>query len=233
MAETNENVASGEDIVKLIKQRADTYGLLARLYRKEVDAETLQELQSMRFPVATGSEDVDKGYRSMYNYLKGAWDDSVNELAIDFVRTFIGHGVNGYSAAYPYESVYTSERRLMMQEARKEVLKTFRANHLKRGSWTEGEDHIALELEFMQRLNLRAAEDLEKDDQDAALEELEKQLEFLRNHLLNWLPMLTADMHKFAHTEFYQGLATLTKGYVELDEKILSELVGESELEEG
>ena len=54
----------------------------------------------------------------------------MTELAIDYVRTFIGHGVNGYSAAYPYESVYTSERRLMMQEARAEVLKTLRENRL-------------------------------------------------------------------------------------------------------
>ena len=45
---------------------------------------------------------------SCSDYLKRAWDDSVTELAIDYVSTFIGHGVNGYSAAYPYESVYTS-----------------------------------------------------------------------------------------------------------------------------
>ena len=228
-----DNQASLEDITSLIKQRADTYGLLARLYRKEVDEETLRELQGMRFPTATGSEDIDKGYRLLYNYLRGAWEDSVRELAIDFVRTFIGHGVNAYSAAYPYESVYTSERRLMMQDARKEVLEAFRANHLKRDRWTEGEDHIALELEFMQRLSIRAAEALEAGDEDEAAHQLEEQLTFLRNHLLNWLPMLMADMHKFAKTDFYQGLATLTLGYVEFDEGVLSELIGESELQEG
>ena len=53
------------------------------------------------------------------DYLKTAWDDSVLQARHhDFVRTFISHGVNAYSAAYPYESVYTSERHLMVQEAR-------------------------------------------------------------------------------------------------------------------
>ena len=116
------------DLVALMNMRARTYGLLANLFREEVDADSLRELQAMRFPTATGNAKVDEGYHLLYDYLKTAWDDSVTELAIDFVRTFIGHGVNAYSAAYPYESVYTSERRLMMQEARAEVLQTLREN---------------------------------------------------------------------------------------------------------
>ena len=222
--------ATTEDIAALISQRAETYGLLSRLYRKEVDEELMGELRAMKFPTATGSDDIDEGYRQMYEYLRRSWSDSVRELAIDFVRTFVGHGVNGYSAAYPYESVYTSERRLMMQDARKEVLETFRANNLKRDRWTEGEDHIALELEFMQRLSLRAVEALERGDEDDALHQLTEQLTFLREHLLNWLPMMVADMHKFSATEFYQGLATLTIGYAEFDEGVLAELTGESDV---
>lgn len=126
----------------------------------------------MRFPTATGNDRVDAGYRMLFDYLRLSWDDSVRELAIDYVRTFIGHGVNGYSAAYPFESVYTSERRLMMQEARAEVLATLRENGLKRGTWTEGEDHIALELEFMQRMSMRTAEALQAGDEDTAIKEL-------------------------------------------------------------
>jgi TorA maturation chaperone TorD len=62
------------------------------------------------------------------------------------VRAFIGHGNNAYSAAYPYESVYTSEKRLMMQDARDEVLAIYRSCHLdKAASWKENEDHIAVE----------------------------------------------------------------------------------------
>lgn len=229
---TNENTsaqeksAAGEDeIITLMENRARTYGLLSRLYLKEVDKECLDELQGMRFPTATGNAKVDEGYHQMYDYLRGAWDDSITELAIDFVRTFIGHGVNGYSAAYPYESVYTSERRLMMQEARAEVLQTFRENNLKRGRWNEGEDHVALELEFMQRMALRTVEDLKAGKEDDAIEKLRTQHTFVQDHLLNWLPMLTSDMRMYARTLFYQGLAQLTMGWVEEDADVLAELL--------
>lgn len=209
----------------LMVDRARTYGMLARLFRVEVDRDTLKELQGMRFPTATGSSAVDEGYRMMFNYLRTAWDDSVTELAIDYVRTFIGHGVNGYSAAYPFESVYTSERRLLMQEARAEVLETLRENNLKRGSWNEGEDHIALELEFMQRTSLRCADALDAGNEDEAIKQLNVQHMFMKDHLLNWIPLFVADVHKFSKTGFYRGLGTLLWGYVEFDEGIVSELL--------
>lgn len=215
----------GVDLTALMTLRARTYGMLSRLFLKEVDEKTLEELCSMRFPTATGNKDVDEGYRMLFEYLKLSWDDTVRELAIDYVRTFIGHGVNGYSAAYPFESVYTSERRLLMQEARAEVLQTLRENGLKRGSWTEGEDHIALELEFMQRMSMRAGEALKAGDEDAAIAHLRTQQTFMRDHLLNWLPMLVADMEKFSQTKFYQGLAKLTMGYLEEDSSVVDELL--------
>ena len=216
------------DLVALMNMRARTYGLLANLFREEVDADSLRELQAMRFPTATGNAKVDEGYHLLYDYLKTAWDDSVTELAIDFVRTFIGHGVNAYSAAYPYESVYTSERRLMMQEARAEVLQTLRENGLKRGAWNE--DHVALEFEFMQRMSLRAAEALAAGDEDEAVGQLRTQRTFLHDHLLNWLPLLTNDMRLFSRTLFYQGLAQLAMGFAEEDASILAELLDSVEV---
>ena len=116
-----EGAAASEDVnlVELMNARARSYGMLARLFREEVDLPTLRELQKMRFPQATGNAAADEGYHQLYDYLKRAWDDSVTELAIDYVSTFIGHGVNGYSAAYPYESVYTSEEHLLMQDPRR------------------------------------------------------------------------------------------------------------------
>lgn len=221
----NNTEASTLDLVDFMNARAKTYGMLARLFRVEVDRETLRELQGMRFPTATGDSAIDEGYRLLYSYLRTAWDDSITELAIDFVRTFIGHGVNGYSAAYPFESVYTSERRLLMQEARAEVLQTLRDNNLKRGAWNEGEDHIALELEFMQRMSLKAAEALLKGDEDEAVALLHTQHDFMEAHLLNWLPMLAMDMLKFSQTDFYRGLAKLTWSYVEYDETVVQEML--------
>lgn len=217
------------DLVALMNMRARTYGLLANLFREEVDADSLRELQAMRFPTATGNAKVDEGYHLLYDYLKTAWDDSVTELAIDFVRTFIGHGVNAYSAAYPYESVYTSERRLMMQER---APKCCRAARERFEAWRmeRGRGHVALEFEFMQRMSLRAAEALAAGDEDEAVGQLRTQRTFLHDHLLNWLPLLTNDMRLFSRTLFYQGLAQLAMGFAEEDASILAELLDSVEV---
>lgn len=224
-AETAEAAGGYAEVAEAMRGRAAMYGMFAHLYRKEVDKDILGQMQQMRFPTATGNKYVDEGYRDLYRYLRTAWDDSLRELAVDYVRTFIGHGVNGYSAAYPYESVYTSERRLMMQEARAEVLKVFRENHLKRDRWTEGEDHVSIEFEFMQRMALRTAEALERGDEDEAVAELRTQLSFIDEHLLNWIPMFVTDIMQFSQTSFYKGLGKLTLGYLETDRDLVQELL--------
>lgn len=218
-------IEEAAELAAMMDQRARTYGMLSRLFREEVDMDLIREMQGMRFPTATGNAAADEGYRQLYDYLRGAWEDSPRELAIDYVRTFIGHGVNGYSAAYPYESVYTSERRLLMQEARAEMLATLRENGLKRGNWNEAEDHIALQLEFMQRMSLRCAEALRAGDDDAAVNAVRTMADFLDKHLMNWVPMLVTDMRLYSKTLFYQGLAQLLAGFLQQDEAVLSELV--------
>lgn len=152
------------------RKRAAVYGLLSRIYRVEMNQEFLDELKGMRFPASTGNELVDEGYRMMATYLASAWENTALELAIDYVQTFIGNGVNSFAAAYPFESVYTSEKRLMMQEARDQVLALYREHGLeKQESWHDGEDHIALEMEFMQVLANRTADALEQGNEAEAV----------------------------------------------------------------
>lgn len=125
-------------LAELTAQRSAVYRLLARLYRVEVDEEFLAELKAMRFPAATGNTAVDAGYRAIATYLSGADAHAITDLAVDYVRAFIGHGVDAYSAAYPFESVYTSPKRLMMQEARDEVLAVYRSEGLDKLPQLEG-----------------------------------------------------------------------------------------------
>ena len=219
-----------EQLASVMDGRAKTYGLLARLYRVEVDRPLLDELRGMRFPTNTGNAHVDAGYDLMYRYLKNVWEDAPLDLARDYVRTFIGHGVNGHAAAYPYESVHTSEKRLLMQQARAEVLAIYRANNLKKeGHWRDCEDHIAVELEFMQVMCVRAAELLRAGDEDGAAGNLATQRSFVSEHLANWVPMLAADMLRFSETELYRGLAELTLGFVQVEGELLDELLADSE----
>ena len=226
MPDQTEEVVEGCELVDFMTRRARTYGLLARIFRVEVDGKFLEELRHLKFPTSTGNEHVDYGYRTMYNYLKGTWEDTLLDLARDYARTFIGHGNNGRSAAYPFESVHTSEKRLLMQDARDEVLAIYRANLLKKGEeWNDCEDHIALELEFMQVMSERTAKDLKEGKEDEAVEMLKTQRAFVGQHLANWVPMFVSDIKYFSQTDLYIGAGELLLGFVQTEVEALDDLL--------
>lgn len=225
-ADDADNQMTPEDLADAFEVRAETYGMLSRLYIKEVDQEYLDELCEMRFPVESGNQLMNDGYYHIAKYLSNEWVDPITKLGVDFSATFMGGGVDTYSAAYPFESVYTSEKRLTMQGARDEVLAIYRANGLeKSSSWTVGEDHIAVELEFMRILVARSMSALRGNDLDKAMHLLVTQQNFLNDHIRVWVPVFTADMRRFSKTMFYQGLAELTEGFLQTEAALLADLI--------
>ena len=228
-ANTTEEITLDE-FAQTNESRAKAYGLLSRLYAKEVDDELLEQLRKTAFPVHSGSVLTDEGNRLMATYLSNIWSGTLQELAVDYVHAFIGSGMDAFSAAYPYESVYTSPKRLMMQEARDEVLAIYHAYGLDKSSeWEESEDHVAAELEFMQVLCARTTEALKAGDEDKAAQLLQTQKNFLEDHLASWTPMMTVDIRRLAKTKFYLGLADLTDGFLAEDEAFLNEVLGDEE----
>ena len=218
------------EFADVLRGRMATYQFLSRLFRVEVDQELYDTLLGMRFPANTGNDLVDEGYRLICGYLSHADGAVLTELAVDYVHAFIGSGNDGFSAAYPFESVYTSPKRLMMQDARDEVLVLYHAAGLdKQESWKEGEDHIALELEFEQILIERAVQAIESGDEEACRKLLLSQRNFLEDHLLAWYPMMAKDMEKFPKTDFYRGLGKLTLGFLKNDLEFLDEVLGRGE----
>jgi TorA maturation chaperone TorD len=220
---------SFEELLALNLKRATTYAMLARLYRIEIDQQYLAELRSAKYPVATGNESADTGYHLIAKYVNNLWENSGADLARDFTRSFIGQGMNTFSAAYPYESVYTSQKRLLMQDARDEVLALLRSEGFdKNDTWKETEDHIALELEFMQVLALRTVDALRADNEHKVVSLLRTQHNFLVDHLVSWTPLFTADVRRFAQTTLYQGLAYLTDGFLQTDREFLEGALAEN-----
>ena len=219
-------------LVGLNEQRENMYGLLSRLYKVEMDADFYKGLCEAAFPAATGNDDVDAGYRRIALYCASHRDDALLDLARDYARVFIGHGNNAYAAAYPFESVYTSEKRLLMQEARDEIVEVYRESGFAvDASWEDPEDHIALELEYMQMMARRARQALEAGEDGRALELLDEQRTFLLRHLLSWTPFLANDMERIAQTDLYQGLALLTRGLLAQDREFLNSVVVSEEQE--
>ena len=203
------------------------YGLISRMYLEEPSADFIAELRQMRFPAKTGNEYVDEGYRLIAVYLSRVGAAAQDDLAADYCRTFIGNGTDSYAAAYPIESVHTGRKRLIMQASRDEVLAIYRAYGLeKSGHLKDGEDHIAYELEFMQFLANRCADILREGDGEQAESLVRAQLNFLDDHLLNWVGKLTKQMRHFARTDFYQGVSYLTFGFCKESRAALQEMLG-------
>lgn len=216
------------ELCDLCKSRADVYGLLCRLYAREVDEALLTDLRNTSFPAKTGNDKVDTGYRKLATYLGGNPSIAVKELAVDYVNVFIGNGNLTYSAAYPFESVYTSEKRLLIQEARDDVLDAYKKANIEIDkSWKDPADHIALELLYMQKQSERAKEALDEEKDDLALELFSQQRTFMIDHLAAWAPMMTADMKRLARTEFYAGLAYLTEGFLRVDREFLATIISQ------
>ena len=224
MPKTSESVIDRDELMVLCEQRAEAYGWIARLFKVEVDEALLDALKSTEYPQGTGDPDLDLGYRKVAGYLSTSAQGTLLELAVDYVRTFIGHRNDTFGAAYPFESVYTSEKRLLMQGARNEVLAVYRkAGMTIDDSWSDPEDHVAIEMEYMQVMAEKTAQALREGDESRARQYLKEQRDFLNDHLLSWTPMLTADMRRYAKTGFYQGLAYLTDGFLRVDKGFFEE----------
>lgn len=223
-----EEVMTAEDLAALCESRGATYELIARLFRSEVDEALLAELMETDYPVSSGNALMDTGYYQIAKYLSNAWVDPLMKLAVDYTRTFLGSGIDTYSAAYPFESVYTSEKRLLMQDARDEVLAIYRSCGLEKSeSWTVGEDHIAVELEFMRVLAHRTAAALRAGDEERAFSLISTQRNFMDDHLATWVPVFANEARRFADTLFYQGVVNLAEGFLEEDGALLGGLLSD------
>jgi TorA maturation chaperone TorD len=145
------------------------------------------------------------------------------DLASEYAALFLNASRR---AVHPFESVYTSAERLIMQRARDEVLTEYRKEGLDRvGDFREPEDHIAIELEFMAYLCQKAAGAVEAGDKAAALEYLNRQDSFLKKHLLVWVPEFCQDVQRATKIGFYKGIARITEEHLAHEGETIAELV--------
>ena len=209
------------------EERRLVYALLARLLRKEVDEELLAALKEGDVFVSD-DEAFEHNLGLVRGYLASP-EATVLDLARDYAHTFCGAGSTKKSSAYPFESVYTSKDGLLMQDARDGALAWYRRFGLtKSESWLDCEDHVALELEFMEYLIGMEAEARAAGRADEADDLLRSQRDFAREHLANWLPRFAHDVDAKARTDFYRGLVRFANSYVKRDLAALDDALAEA-----
>ncbi len=210
------------DILAVNGARADFYRFLSGLLLHELTQEQIDAL-AVADLVAEG--ELGEGYALMQSHLRHRDTGTRQELACDYARVFLGAGNYDSITAPPYESVYTSPERLLMQEARDQVVSCYRAEGLDLPAEnTTPEDHAGFELQFMALLAERSNEALEAGDLNRFAELVARQTTFFDGHLAVWLPEFAADVERFSTTGLYRGVSHLLRGLVASETEVLADL---------
>lgn len=221
------NVETLEQVRNLTEARARFYELLASLYFKELDEQGIRRLAASGLDsLSIGNDEADAGLAAMASYLKHCGRNVRQDLAVDFAGAILAAGSYEERRATPYESVFTSESGLLMQEARDEVYRYYcDAGVQVEVALRTPEDHLSFECEFMAAMAHRMIEALDEGDYARAAELAHTQQLFHREHLANWMDDYCDCLRECAATRFYQGVAQLTHGFIGEDAVMLSDTV--------
>jgi anaerobic sulfite reductase subunit A len=191
--------------IEELSSRSACYAFLSRIYRTEIDEGFLEKIKNLP------KNDESAGFKLIVDYINSPSADMLLDLARDYAKCFCGAGLARNVAAFPYESVYTSENGLMEQEALDKVNKIYAKYSLvKSEEIVEPGDHIAFELEFLSFLLENAINALNDEDTAKYSQFMEEHDSFLKNHLLNWVPNFCKRLEAHAQTDFYRGTAKFT-----------------------
>ena len=201
--------------MSLNNNRKNIYRFLARLYREEMNMNIICKMKEMDFALDTDEKEFNEGSRMIGEYVVNADEKALTDLQVDYAKVFLGAGISQGGAAFPYESVYTSKKKIMMQEARDQVADIYGQKGLARGENYKNfsEDHISLEMEYMACLC----------NEDIPIKEQKK---FFDEHLVNWVGAFCDDVEKYSFTDFYKAVSKITRGFLNMDRKILSGMEG-------
>jgi TorA maturation chaperone TorD len=206
---------------ELLSFRQGYYSLLVSLFWKEPAREVLLSL-------ADGIKERIDAARNLHTHLAQGWEEIdrfltktpseevAEAVADEFTRLFIGpHGVE----INPYESFYLTGRLLDRPLA---DLRTFlKAIGIEKiEGYAEPEDFLAFELEVMRWLTgmQKTASQPEEEKRWLQLE-----ADFLREHLLVWVPTCAQEIERAQGANFYRGAALLLGGYLEVERSLFQE----------
>lgn len=219
-----------KELDEIFTENAQTYLFLSQIFFKELSEEAIDQLAAASYPEDTGNECLDQGYQMVNRYFKFKSTDPRAELACEYARIFLGAGryTEVRDIAAPYESVFTSEEQLVMQESRDDVYRRFLEDGFKVDpSLREPEDHLTFELEYLASMSTQASELLRSNDEEGLARNVARQKTFINEHLLNWLPDLQKAAQTYAKLTFYVGMILVTRGFLEETESLLGDIIND------
>lgn len=196
--------------------RSNCYGLLAIIFRDTPTPETITQLRTP--PLAEALSNL--GY-DVTQHLAGELEAVTECLREQYTQTFVGPG----SHISLYASVYCDNEGQLWGDSTVWVNRFIETTGLSfKSNWGSIPDHIAIELELMQRLTaheaqlwgqIASAHSNEKKNTDKRLSRcLQAQENFLRDHLCKWIPQFCKRVLETSTSLFYREMAKLTKSVV-------------------
>ena len=147
----------------------------------------------------------------------------VEDLLREYTKLFLGP--EDYIAA-PWESIYTSKERALFQESTLDVRAWFkRFGYVAGGYPNYPDDHISIMMQFMALMGAKANDALIVGEMEVCRNLIAGQMQFAKEHLLNWVFQYARDMQQSETSYFYPQLAIALAEFVAYDQQVLSELL--------
>ncbi len=193
--------------------RSNCYALLALVFRDVLTPEVVAQFRSPSLSKSLGQFDS-----NVAQELAGDLESVAEHLRGRYTQTFIGPGPH----VSLYASVHVSDERRLWGDSTIWVKKFIETTGLSiSNDWDSIPDHIAIELELMQRLTDYEAKLWgsyllpETENTDKQLSQcLRVQEQFLREHLCAWIPQFCERVLQSSTSPFYREMAALTKSLV-------------------
>ena len=180
-------------------------GLLGSMYLCKPDRETLHSWKAL---LSEAVPDILSDLKDAFDKIDIESDSELEGLLWEYTRLFIGP----YKLPCPpWESVYRSPKRLMMQEAYDEVRDYYSKAGLTVNNQGIMADHIGAEFNFLAVLLQKANDDSERETYYQNLAN-----NFLAEHITKWVPEFAWDMEEAAESLFYKALAKTTLEFIHL-----------------
>ena len=239
MGLTGVGALSVEDVRTVNVSRERFYAFLSRLFAKEVDEEALNTIVTAQPTIhslasSQEAEELKDGSRLLQDFigqagvLKGKEkQDWITDLRAEYAALFLAVGMpyKGKERLLTCESAYLGKHHtyydrpfFLVKDAYK------RSGFEKRKDYLEPEDHIAVELDYMANLCKQSQLSLEENNLEDTSRYLNLQKDFLRDHLLKWVPDLCKSLKETADSKLYKSLAYLTNGFISMEGEVVDEL---------
>jgi len=195
-----------EQMKQEIENRIAIYALISRLMLVEVDEIFLKQIESDENILA-----LFPNYRDWSKRKELSVEKLINEeYNADFTNLFLMNLI-------PYESFYLSEEQMIESGQANPVVELYDALDFRvelEKARVVSADHIGVELEFMYMLCKALEKALDANDKDGICELLLIQRGFLKDHLLEWMPLFLINAKRESRTPLYHDGTELTLEFI-------------------